>query len=83
MFLDFVHLGCRAWIYLDSDRREKGKLMTRAFEATNLGFEPNTSAYCFFKPEKNNLMTSNQAKFDEYSFSFRMQEAENGRAVSA
>jgi hypothetical protein len=45
----------------------------RALEAINLGFEPNTSAYYFFIPEKNNLMTSNQARFDECSFPFRKQ----------
>ncbi len=42
-------------------------------EAISLGFEPNTRAYCFFIPEKNDFMTSNQARFDEYSFPFRKQ----------
>ncbi len=68
----FRAFGCRAWVCLDADRREKGKHTARAVEAINLGFEPNTSAYCFFIPEKN-LMTSNQARFDEYSFPFRKQ----------
>jgi hypothetical protein len=81
----FRAFGCRAWVYLDADRREKGKHTARAVEAINLGFEPNTSAYCFFIPEKNDLMTSNQARFVaprarprrasrcEYSFPFRKQ----------
>jgi hypothetical protein len=63
--------GCRAWVYLDADRRKKGNHTARAVEAINLGFKPTTSAYCFFIPEKNNLMTSNQARFDAYSFPFR------------
>jgi hypothetical protein len=58
---------CRAWIYLYSDRLEKGKHTAHAVEAINLGFEPNTKAYCFFITEKYNLMTLNQARFDEYS----------------
>jgi hypothetical protein len=69
----FRAFGCRAWVYLDADRREKGKHTARAVEAINLGFEPNISAYCFFILEKNNLMTLNQARFDEYSFPFRKQ----------
>ncbi len=33
----FRAFGCRAWVYLDADRREKGKHMARAVEAINLG----------------------------------------------
>jgi hypothetical protein len=39
----FRAFGCRAWVYLDSDRREKGKHTPRAVEAINLGFGPNQS----------------------------------------
>ncbi len=69
----FRAFGCRAWVYLDSDRREKGKHTARAVEAINLGFEPNASAYCFFILKKNNLMTLNKTRFDEYSFPFMKQ----------
>ncbi len=65
--------GCRAWVYLDSDRPENDNHTACAVEAINLIFKPNTSAYCFFILEKNNLMTYNQARFDEYSFLFRQQ----------
>ena len=41
----FRAFGCRAWVHLNSERREKGNHMPRAVEAINLGFEPNTSAY--------------------------------------
>ena len=46
----FRAFGCRAWVHLNSGRREKGKHMQRAVEAIYLGFEPNTSAYSFFIP---------------------------------
>jgi hypothetical protein len=58
-------------VYLDSDGQEKGKHTASAGEAINLGFETNTSAHGFFILEKNNLMTSNQARFHEYLFPFR------------
>ena len=63
--------GCRAWVHLNSDRRDKGKHTPRAQEAIYLGFEPNTSAWSFFIPEKQQLWTTNQAQFDEHSFPFR------------
>ena len=37
----------------------------------SLGFEPNSSAYLFFVSEKNTIMSSNQAQFDETVFPFR------------
>ncbi len=42
-----------------------------AVEPINLRFELNTSAQCFFIPEKNNLFTSNQARFDVCLFPFK------------
>ncbi len=30
----FLAFGCRAWVYLDADRREKGKHTARAVEAS-------------------------------------------------
>jgi hypothetical protein len=66
----FLAFRCRSWVYLDAERREKGKHMVHAIEAINLGFEPNAGCYLLFIPEKNCLMTSNQMKFDEYLFAF-------------
>jgi len=70
----FRAFGCRAWVHLNSERRDKGKHTARAIEAIHLGFEPNTSAYSFFIPERNTLMSSNQAQFDETEFPFRNKE---------
>jgi hypothetical protein len=42
-------------------------------EAIHLGFEPNTSAYSSYIPEKNTIMSSNQAKFDELVYPYRKQ----------
>ena len=69
----FRAFGCRSWEHLNSEIRENGKHTARAIEAINLGFEPNSSCYSLFIPEKNGLMTSNQVKFDEYLFPFRKQ----------
>jgi hypothetical protein len=51
----FRAYGCRAWVYLNAERREKGKHTPRALEAIYLGFEPNTSAWSFFIPERQTL----------------------------
>ena len=48
----FCAFGCRAWVYLNAERREKGK---RVQEAIYLGFELNTSAWSFFIPERQTL----------------------------
>ena len=56
---------------LHAERRENSKHTPRALEAIYLGFEPNTSAWCFFIPESQQLWVTNQAKFDEHSFPFR------------
>jgi hypothetical protein len=47
----FHTFGCRAWVYVNAERREKGKHTSRAQEAIYLGFEPNTRAFLFFIPE--------------------------------
>jgi hypothetical protein len=67
----FRAFGCRAFVHLNSDRRDKGKHTPRALMAVYLGFEPNTSAWSFFIPEKNTLWSTNQAQFDEHSFPIR------------
>ena len=52
----FRAFGCRAWVHLNSERRENGKHTPRALEAIYLGFEPNTSAWCFFIPERQTIV---------------------------
>jgi hypothetical protein len=62
--------GCRAWVHLNSDKREKGKHNPRGQEAIYLGFEPNTSAWSYFIPDKQQLWSTNQAQFDKHFFPF-------------
>jgi hypothetical protein len=69
-FSRFRAFRCRAWVHLNSERREKGKHTPRALDAIYLGFEPNTSSWCFFIPERQTLWSNNQAKFDKHSFPF-------------
>jgi hypothetical protein len=54
--------------------KREGKHTPRAMGAIHLGFEPNTSVYSFFIPERNTMMSSNQAQFDETVFPFRNKE---------
>jgi hypothetical protein len=44
----FRSFGCRAWVFLNAERREKGKHIPRSQEAIYLGFEPNDSTGSFF-----------------------------------
>jgi hypothetical protein len=44
---DYRAFGCRAWVYLDKQRPEKGKHKPRANEAIYVGFVPNISAWAF------------------------------------
>ena len=39
--------------------------------AVYLGFEPNTSAWSFYIPERQTLWSTNQVQFEEHSFPFR------------
>jgi hypothetical protein len=75
----FRAFGCRAYVYLNEERRERGKHVVRAIEAINLGFatDHNMSAYKFWIPSKQKLMLCNQAKFDELLFPYRKQEIIN------
>ena len=47
----FRAFGCRAFVHLNPDRREKGKHTALALKAVCLGFEPNTSTWSFYIPE--------------------------------
>jgi hypothetical protein len=64
-------LSDAAWVYLNAERKEKGKHITRAQEAIYLGFQLNTSAWSFFIPAKQTLWSTNQAQFNEHVFPFR------------
>jgi hypothetical protein len=70
--------GCRAYIYLNEERRGKGGHIPRAVEAINLnlGFAPdhNMSAYKFYVPSTRKIMLCNQARFDELFFPYRTRE---------
>jgi hypothetical protein len=43
----FKAFGCRAWVYIDPQRRAKGKHMPHAVEAIYVGFTINTSVWSF------------------------------------
>jgi hypothetical protein len=70
-FSDLRTFGCRTWVYLDKQRREKGKHTPRAKEAIYVGFANNISAWAFWIPEDKTIMALNQVKFCEYGFPFR------------
>ena len=65
---DFRAFGCRAWVYLDKQRREKGKHTTRAKEAVYVGFADNMSAWAFWIPEEKKTLTTNHLKFSDMNF---------------
>ena len=60
---DFRAFGCRAWVHLDKQRREKAKHTPKAKEAIYVGFTNNMSAWAFYIPEDRRIMSSNQVKF--------------------
>ena len=55
---DFRAFGCRAWVYLDKQRREKGKHTPRAKEEVYVGFANNMSAWALWIREDKNIMTT-------------------------
>ena len=63
--------GCRAWVYLDKQRRQKGKHTPRATEAIYVEFTDNMSAWTVYIPEDRKIMSTNQVKFSEHEFPFR------------
>ena len=67
----FRAFGCRAWVYLNKERRDNGIHSPLAVEAIHVGFEPNTSSYSFFILEKNTPISFNQSQCGETVFPFR------------
>ena len=63
-------------MFLNKERREKGKTAPRAVEAINLGFasDLNTSAYKVLIEKTGQILTSNQLEFDENFFPYRKEE---------
>ncbi len=76
----FRPLGCKVYVHLNKERREKGKHTPRAVEAIHLGFasDCNMSAYKFYISSSRKCIVSNQALFDEESFSYRNQDMIKG-----
>ena len=68
---NFRAFQCRAWVYLDKQRQEKGKHTPRAKEAVYVGFVLNMSAWAFQVPEDKKIKTTNQVRFDKHEFPFR------------
>ncbi len=66
--------GCKAYVHLNKERREKRKQTPRAVEAIHLGFasDCNMSAYKFNILSSRKCIVSNQARFDEESFPYRI-----------
>ena len=69
----FRPFGCRVYIHLNKERREKGRHAPKGVEAINLGFatDCNTSGYKFYIEGTRKIITSNQGKFDELVYPYR------------
>jgi hypothetical protein len=72
----FSLFGCKAYVHLNQERREKGKHTPQAVEVIHLGFSSdcNMSRYKFFISLRGKCIVSNQAGFDEESFPYRNQD---------
>ncbi len=60
---DYRAFGCKAYVYQDKQRREKGKHTPKAKEAVYVGFVPNMSVWAFLISEDKKKMALNQVKF--------------------
>ena len=71
----FRAFGCQAYMYLNEERRGKGKHIPRAVEAINLGFatDHNISGYKLYILSTRKIVISNQVRFDELRFPYRKQ----------
>ena len=69
----FRAFGCRAYMFLNEERRGPGKLAPRALEGINLGFasDSNTSGYVIWIPAKRKTYITNQVRFDETVYPYR------------
>jgi hypothetical protein len=78
---NFRPFGCKGYVHLNKERREKGKHTPRAVEVIHLGFasDCNMSGYKFYIPSSGKCIVSNQARFDEKSFPYRNQDMISGK----
>ena len=69
------HFGCRVYMHLNKEWREKGMHTPQGVEAINFGFatDCNTSGYKFYIEETRKIVSSNQGKFDELVYLYRNQ----------
>ena len=77
----FRPFGCKAYVHLNKERREKGKHTPCAVQAIHLGFasDCNMSAYKFYIPSSGKCIVSNQARFDEESVPYQNQDMIKGK----
>jgi hypothetical protein len=63
----FRPFGCRAYMHLNKDSREKGGHAPKAVEAVNLGFvtDCNSSGYKLYIEETGSILISKQVRSDE------------------
>jgi hypothetical protein len=68
----FRAFGCQAYMYLNEERRGKGKDIPRAVEAINLCFatDHNISGYKLYIPSSQKIVISNEVRFDELRFPY-------------
>jgi hypothetical protein len=64
----FRAFGCRAWVYIDPQRRAKGKHTPRAEEAIYVGFAINTSAWSFHVPERQKIVPFSEEQYGGEAF---------------
>ena len=67
---DFKTFSCRAWVYIDKQRREKESTRQEPKRQYTLVFANNMSAWALWIPEDKKIMTSNQVKFSKHEFPF-------------
>ena len=65
----FRPFGCRAYMHLNKDQREKGKHVPKAVELIHLGFatDLNTNGYKFLVEGTTKVIVSNQGKLMKIS----------------
>jgi hypothetical protein len=75
VYLKFRAFGCQAYMYLNEERRGKGKHIPRAVEAINLGFatDHSISGYKMYIPSTRKVVISNPVRFDELRFPYHKQ----------
>ena len=68
----FRAFGCQAYMYLNEERRGKGKHIPRAVEA-GFATDHNISGYKLYIPSSRNIVISNEVRFDELRLPYHKQ----------